>query len=501
MKEKVLIVGGGTAGWITAAILAKGLDIDKHQVTLIESPDIPTVGVGEATIPPITLLLKYLEIDEGPFLEKLNGTYKYGIHFEDWSRIGDSYMHAFGELGTALGATSFTDLWLKCADVLKLDNMRDFSPTSVAAYAGKFNPPLPRPSDANPAHYYPLSLLFYAYQFDAGKLAKLLKDYAIGMGVQHIQGNVQKVNSKRDGNISSLTLAGGEKYNANYFVDCSGIRGLLNKQHYQVEFENWGEYLPCDSAVAIQTSRDTSALPYTKSIAMNAGWRWQIPLRNRTGNGYVYSSKFISDQQAIDDLKSSLKGETFITEAKTLRYKTGVIKQPWYKNSIAIGLSAGFMEPLESTSIHLIHKYAIELKNALFYGKDMQQEALDFNQKYTEEALSVRDFLVAHYHVTQRSDTAFWAHCQNMAIPDSLASYLKEFKDTGHISLPENNLFPYHSWFQVLVGQKYLDNYAHFQDKNIDVESVKPFFANVKLAIQSEIARLITHEEYLANQS
>lgn len=499
MKEKILIVGGGTAGWITAAILIKGLDKDKFDVALIESQEIATVGVGEATIPPITLLLQYLELDEKLFLKKLNGTYKYGIHFENWSRLGESYMHAFGELGTPFGDISFTDMWLKCAEALNLKNIADFSPTSVAAYNGKFHPPLVRPANASANHFYPLTLLFYAYQFDASKLVELLKEYAVGLGVAHTEGKVKKINSKKNGFISSLTLVNGTKHQANYFVDCSGIRGLLNKQHYGTEFEDWGDYLPCDSAIAVQTSRDAPALPYTKSIAMSSGWRWQIPLRNRTGNGYVYSSKFISDEQAKEELMKALEGETFITEPKVIHYKTGVLKQPWTNNSISIGLSAGFMEPLESTSIHLIHKYAIELKNALVFGKDMDQEATDFNEKYYCEALSVRDFLVAHYHVTHRDDSAFWRCCQKMNIPETLANYLEEFRQTGKITLPENNLFPYHSWFQVLIGQRFLNSYANFADNSISAEQAQIFLDNVKQAIQSEINRIGSHQDYLAN--
>ncbi|ABG39335.1 tryptophan halogenase [Paraglaciecola sp. T6c] len=496
-KTTITILGGGTAGWMSAAILAKGLPNDRFHIRLVESPDIPSVGVGEASIPPLTLLLKYLELDEHRFLMRLNGTYKYGIQFEDWSEIGNRYMHAFGDIGTPFNALSFPQAWLKYAGPLNLTDLGSYIPSAVAAKAGKFHPPLAIPKGANPQHFYPLSLLFYAYQFDASKLADLLKQYAQEHLVEHIEGTVSRVNNKRNGDISSLSLRDGRNVSGEYFVDCSGMYGRLNKVHYGCKFNDWSHELPCDAAIAVQTKRDTPAAAYTKSIAMNAGWRWEIPLRDRTGNGYVFSSRFLTDEQALQELKKALAGEQLITEPKILHFKTGCLTTPWHRNSIAIGLASGFLEPLESTSIHLIHKYALELKDALISGQDRAHEAKRFNRMFYHEAVSIKDFLLTHYHVSKRTDTPFWQHCKTMPIPQTLQHYLAEFNRTGYINLPESSLFPFQSWFQVLVGQGYLGDYSAFSDKQFDAQQAEPFFNNVKLAIQSEVARLAPHQSYL----
>ncbi|MEP1448984.1 MAG: tryptophan halogenase family protein [Paraglaciecola sp.] len=504
-KTTLTILGGGTAGWLSAAILAKGLPKDRFHICLVENPDMPSVGVGEATIPPFTSLLKYLEIEESCFLKRLNGTFKYGIQFEDWSEIGSRYMHAFGKIGTPLKTPQdphhcelpFTQAWLKSANTLKLNEVASYIPSAVAAQAGKFHPPVFPPKDADPQHFYPLSLLFYAYQFDATQLVDLLKDYAIDHSIDHIEGMVCRVNNKRDGNISSLSLGDGRKIFGDYFIDCSGFQSRLNKMHYRCQFDDWSNELPCDSAIAVQTKRDTPAPAFTKSIAMGSGWRWQIPLRNRTGNGYVYASQFISDEEALAELKKTLTGHIFLTQPKILRFKTGCLKMPWFRNSIAIGLASGFMEPLESTSIHLIHKYALELKDALLLGQEMPLEAQRFNHRFYQEATSIKDFLLAHYHVTNRTDTPFWQHCKNMPITQTLKTYLAEFARTGYITLPNDSLFPFQSWFQVLIGQGYLRDYSAFEDKQFDAKQVEPFFNNVKLAIQSEVARLALHQSYL----
>lgn len=496
-KTAITILGGGTAGWMTAAILAKGLPKDKFHICLVESSDISSVGVGEATIPPMTSLLAYLELDESSFLKRLNGTFKYGIQFENWSELGNQYMHAFGDIGTPLGTLSFTQAWLKSAAALNFTELGCYIPSAVAAKTGKFHPPVDIPQGANPTHFYPLSLLFYAYQFDATELASLLKEYAIDRSVEHIEGMVNRVNNKRNGDISSLSLRDGRNIAGDYFVDCSGMRGRLNKSHFGCEFDDWSNELPCNSAIAVQTKRDTPAAPYTKSIAMSAGWRWEIPLRDRTGNGYVFSSRFLTDEQALQELNEALAGEQFITEPRTIHFKTGCLTTPWHRNSIAIGLASGFTEPLESTSIHLIHKYALELKDALLCGQDLAHEAKRFNHMFYQEALSIKDFLLAHYHVSKRTDSPFWQHCKNMPITQTLQNYLAEFARNGYVNLPESSLFPFQSWFQVLVGQGYLADYCAFSDKQFDAQQAKPFFNNVKLAIQSEVARLAPHQSYL----
>ncbi|AWB67969.1 tryptophan 7-halogenase [Saccharobesus litoralis] len=496
-KTTIAIIGGGTAGWMTAAILAKGLPQAQYNITLVESPDIPTVGVGEATIPPIIQLCKYLEVEEKALLEAVEGTYKYGIHFENWSQIGHSYMHAFGKTGTEFyhddKPVSFEKMWLQHAAQLGLKSFTAFSPTATAAYNNKYSDAIPAPENANPKFYYPLSHLFHAYQFDAGLLANWLKEYAVPLGVNFISATVNDISQHSNGNIACVHLDNGEKISSDYFVDCSGAKGLLSKQTLNGEFIDWSAYLPCDSAWAVQTKPTTLPFPYTKSIAQSSGWRWQIPLRQRNGNGYVYSSQFIDDQQAKNELEQALKGQEQLTEPKQIKFNTGCLKQAWHKNVIALGLSAGFMEPLESTSIHLIHKYAIELKNAFIYGKNMQQEADMFNSKYLEDTHAILDFLTLHYHCTQRSDSAFWRHCSNMPIPESLADKLQQFTNTGWIDLPQGALFSYSSWLQVLMGQGYLSSYEQFKQNDISEHSARQFFTNVHAALNNEVAKLPAH--------
>ena len=501
-KKRIVIIGGGSAGWITASILAKGLPSAEYDISLIESPDIPTIGVGEATIPPIIHLINYLDLDETDFIKKIEGTYKYGIHFENWSTLGHSYMHAFGEIGKNSVDSSFTQMWLAYKSSLNLPPLNHFSPCAVAAYSNKFSRPS-LPSDAHPEKYYPLSKLFYAYQFDAGLLAKYLKNIALNLGINYISDNVIKVTTDTNIGIKSVTLTNNAVISADYFVDCSGTRGLLNKQALHCEYEGWDKYLPCDRAVVVQTKSLGDPFPYTKSIAMNAGWRWQIPLQTRTGNGYVYSSKHISDEEALNELSQALTDHEKINEYRVIKFQTGSLKTPWFKNSIALGLSGSFFEPLESTSIHMTHKYALELKNAFIYGTNMAEEATNFNAAFHKDSLSIRDFLIAHYCTTQRDDTSFWRDMQLLSRPQSLQSYLNEFEKTGEITLPQGSLFPYQSWLQILIGQQYLNKEITFTQNrpNQTDEEMKIFFTDIANSIQTEINSLPTHSDFIRNEN
>jgi tryptophan halogenase len=497
-KKRIVIVGGGTAGWITAAILVKGLPSSDYKITVIESPDIPTIGVGEATIPPIVNLLSYLELDEDDFLQKIEGTYKYGIHFENWSELGKSYMHAFGEIGQSLDNTDFTKLWLNYRLSLNLPPLNEFSPCAVAAYKNVFSPPRFN-MDVKQEQYQPLSKLFYAYQFDAGLLANYLKEYSLALGVTHIYENVSHVNTHDTLGITALKLSDGKSVESDYYVDCSGTKGLLNKQALQCKYESWNRYLPCDRALVVQTKLDNDPFPFTKSIAMSSGWRWQIPLKNRVGNGYVYSSKHISDEDALIEFNDALGKDDRITPVRVIKFATGSLTTPWFKNSIALGLSGSFFEPLESTSIHMTHKYALEFKNALIYGTNMADEAKNFNALFNNDALSIRDFLIAHYCTTKRSDTLFWRDMQNLTIPESLQNHLSEFTRTGHITLPKGSLFPYQSWLQILTGQQYINDDIQLDllEHNLPSEQAKAFFTNIKSTINTQVSQLPPHLEHL----
>ncbi|MGJ8682529.1 tryptophan halogenase family protein [Paraglaciecola sp.] len=498
---KIVIVGGGTAGWITASILAKGLNKEKFQITLVESPDIPTIGVGEATIPPITQLCAFLEIDETELLKAISGTYKYGIHFEGWSANTKSYMHAFGFLGTSYGNISFPQMWLNYQKALDLPPLMDFIPSSVAAYKNKFSHPYPRPNNAKVDDYYPLSELFYAYQFDASLLAKYLKNYAIGLGVRFIADTVDSIHQKDNGEISHVQLNSNGLLHGNYLVDCTGAKSLINKQTLNSKFISWSQYLPCDRAIAVQTEAKQPPFPYTKSIAMNAGWRWQIPLQHRVGNGYVYASQFCTLNEATRELENALNGQNKITDIKSMHFETGYLKTPWNKNSIAIGLSSGFLEPLESTSIHITHKFALELMNAFRFGDNMEEEAARFNQKFVDDLLLIRDFIIMHYHTAQNRDSAFWRVCSEMAIPDSLHCKLDEFKNTGYITLPKTSLFPYQSWLQVLIGQDIFPTQLANKAPKMTQEKAIKFFQTVNQTIKQQVIQLPSYQTYLNNLS
>jgi tryptophan halogenase len=406
-------------------------------------------------------------------------------------------MHAFGSLGAHVQDMSFAQLWLGSADSLNLNNLNAFAPTAIAAYQNKFNPPVALPKGANPNHFYPLSDLHYAFQFDAGLLVTQLSRFAKDKGVIHTIDKVKRVNNNKAGDISSLSLVKQGNRSGDLFVDCSGMAGVLNQRHFKCEYLDWSNYLPCDSAIPMQTGKLDPLPPYTKSIAMNAGWRWQIPLRTRTGNGYVFSSQFIDDNAAIDEFTKSLSGQEILTEPRVIKFKTGCLKTPWYKNSVAIGLSSGFFEPLESTSIHLIHKFAVELREALISNNTREQEVRAFNKMFIDTGIQIRDFLVTHYHVTRRDDSEFWRHCQTMPIPETLQAHLEEFRNTGYISLDETSLFSYESYLQVLVGQQYLASYKNLRSSKLNPQGAKAFLDNVHNAIINEVSKLEPHDNFL----
>ncbi|MDU0354349.1 tryptophan halogenase family protein [Paraglaciecola aquimarina] len=389
-KKKIVILGGGTAGWVTASILSKNLAQTNYTVTLIESETIQPVGVGEASIPPIYSLIEYLELNDSDLVANVDGTFKYGIHFENWSKTGEQYMHAFGKLGTEINNIPFLDFWFKTAHQTGATSITPFFPSAVAAYNHKFVPQAPRPKGSKPTDFYPLCSLSFALHFDASLMAKYLSEFSVKNGIEHITATVTHVQLAESGNISSLTLDNNQQVDGDLFIDCSGSVGRLIKQELNQEVEEWSKYLPCDKAIAIQTENVSDSIPsYTKAIAMQAGWRWQIPLKSRTGNGYVYCSKYISDEEAKQELLASLDGKP-ITEPKIIPFTTGCLTTPWHKNCVAIGLSSGFMGPMESTSIHLIYRFALLLRKQL--DDNNWQDNSFFNETFAFETKRIRDF-------------------------------------------------------------------------------------------------------------
>lgn len=443
--EKIVIVGGGSAGWMTAAALANDLG-QTCDITLIESEAIGTVGVGEATIPPIRFFNQRLGIDEATFVRETNGSFKLGIEFINWSRQGHAYFHPFGQYGAEFDQVPFYQHWMRehlQGDPTPID---DYSMAWAASVAGKFSPPS---NDRRNV----MSRFDYAYHFDATLYAAYLRKYAEARGVTRHEGKVVKADlDAESGHISSVTLEDGRAFEADLFVDCSGFFGLLIEQTLETGYEDWSHWLPCNRAVAAPCEKTGPILPYTKSTAKLAGWQWRIPLQHRTGNGYVYCDAHLSAEEAETELLSSLDGAP-TADPKHLRFVTGRRKKFWSKNCVAIGLSAGFMEPLESTSLHLI-QYGIMRLLALFPDRGMSPLLADeYNALTVAEYERIRDFLILHYTATQRDDSEFWRYCRNMPIPDRLAYKIAHFKAHGMVVSDERELFHNPSWIAVYLGQ------------------------------------------------
>lgn len=431
---------------MSAAALSKVLGKDYAEIQLIEAADIETVGVGEATIPHIQQFNNMLGFDDNDFVRKTQGTFKLGIQFVNWRYQGHAYLHAFGDAGIDTDAVPFYHYWLKANKKNPDADIGDYSLNTIAAIRGKFMRSLNVPNS-------PLSNIPYAYHFDAGLYAKYLREYSTSLGANRIEAKVVKVNLHADkGFITSLTLDNGKEISGDLFIDCSGFQGLLIENALKVGFESWKHWLPCDRAWAAPCKSTQDPTPYTRSTAHKAGWQWRIPLQHRVGNGHVYCSDFISDDEALNILLNNLDGE-LLTEPRKLKFETGTRKQFWYKNCIAIGLASGFMEPLESTSIHLIQSSLARLVN-LFPTSSFDEENIkEYNRQTHAEIEKVRDFLIAHYYINEKDNYSFWRHCKTMDIPDSLKEKINLFSCTGKIFRDGAELFNKFSWFQVMYGQ------------------------------------------------
>ncbi|MDB5454893.1 MAG: tryptophan halogenase [Caulobacter sp.] len=443
--RKVLILGGGTAGWMTAAALAKVLNAERTEVVLVESEQIGTIGVGEATIPPILTFNAMLGIDERAFMRATKATFKLGIEFRGWTRPGDRYIHPFGTFGLDIEAIKFHQVWLKFRD--HAGPIEDFNLAAVAARQGRFALPDPDPAKV-------LSSLKYAFHFDASLYARFLRTYAEARGVTRIEDKVGDVTLRReDGFIQSVTLEDGRVIEADLFIDCTGFRALLIGGALGGAYHDWSHWLPNDRAVAIPCDTGGDGLtPYTRATADTAGWRWRIPLQHRTGNGYVYSSAHIGDDDALAALVAGLDGPPR-AEPNFLRFQAGRRDQAWIKNCVAIGLSSGFLEPLESTSIHLIQAGITKLL-ALFPDCGFDPvEIAEYNRLTAQQIDQVRDFIILHYKATERADTPYWDQVRTMAIPDSLRRKIELFAGRGRLFPSDFDLFGESSWVAVLLGQ------------------------------------------------
>jgi len=444
--RSIAIIGGGTAGWMTAAALARSLN-GRCRLTLVESDEIGTVGVGEATIPPIRQMNALLGIDESDFARATQATFKLGIAFENWRTQGERYFHPFGRFGADIGPLPFQSYWHVLARTRPdlAGPLDAYSLPAVAAARGKFCWPSPDPRNT-------LHNISYAFHFDAGLYARFLRARAEADGVERVEGRVGDVTLAPDGSVDGVKLVDGRRVTADFFIDCSGFRGLLIEGTLHAGYEDWRHWLPCDSAVALPTQRVEAPRPYTRSIAGAAGWQWRIPLQHRMGNGHVFCSEFMSADDAEAALRRDVDGAP-LADAKLLRFATGRRRRVWQRNVLAIGLAAGFLEPLESTSIHLIQS-AITRLLALFPDRSFAQADVDYyNATTAREYERIRDFLVLHYHATERDDSPFWRHCRTMPVPDTLAARLDLYRSHGRFFPVELDLFLEPSWVAVMEGQ------------------------------------------------
>ncbi|WP_066962575.1 tryptophan halogenase family protein [Microbulbifer sp. Q7] len=485
----IVILGGGTAGWMTAALLRRALP-EKISITLIESDQIGTVGVGEATIPPIRQLNQVLGIDEREFLRETQGTAKLGIMFEGWRVNGESYMHAFGPVGKNFPFCDFHHYWARARIEGDGSDYWDYSLNYQAAIAGKFSAVSKIPATN-------FSGLSYAYHFDAGLYASLLRRHAEAKGVLRIEGKVGDVlNSSRRDFLAGLQLEDGREVCGDLFVDCSGFAGLLIGQSLGVRYLSWDDWLPCDRAIAVPSSGVAPIPPFTRSIAHDAGWQWQIPLQHRTGNGLVFSSTHWDDDQALSVLMRNLPGEP-LAEPKIIPFKTGCREKQWQGNVVSIGLSSGFLEPLESTSIHLIQTGVTRLINFFPHQKICDEEIAEFNRLSRLELESVRDFIILHYKLNERRDSSFWQDCASMDVPDSLHRKIELFRKTGKFPKEADSLFSDSAWLQVMIGQGVRPKSYHPAAGDLTEKQLRAFLQGMRAMIGSSVESMPPHAHFI----
>ncbi|PCJ50188.1 MAG: tryptophan halogenase [Gammaproteobacteria bacterium] len=488
--KQIIIVGGGSAGWMTAAALTKVLGCNNYSITVIESDTIGTVSVGEATIPHIRAFNSLLEIDEDDFLKHTHGTFKLGIEFVNWKEMGHSYMHPFGAYGTNMHGVPFHHYWLKSQKIQPKDDLLDYCLEGYAAKKNLFSRPLNYPNT-------PLTSVNYAFHFDATLYAAYLRTYSEKLGASRIEGIVTQINTNNEtGFIESLLLENGALINGDLFIDCTGFKGLLIDGVMESPFEDWSQWLPCNSAIAHASESLPDKKPYTISTAQKSGWQWQIPLQNRIGNGHVYSSDFLNQDDALTTLFSNLPSKP-MGEPNFLKWTNGKRKKLWVKNCVAIGLSGGFIEPLESTGLQLIQA-SIERLLSLFPNKSFQQKDIDiFNENADIELKQIRDFIVLHYKLTTREDSPFWKYCKEMSIPDTLQSKIELYKTNGRVFRENNELFAELSWLSVLSGQGIIPQSYHPLVDNTSTENLHIQLSKMKEVVRLCSKKMPTHAEFI----
>ncbi|ALO33937.1 tryptophan halogenase [Colwellia sp. MT41] len=492
--NNIVIVGGGSAGWMTAAMLSKQLECNakgsKVNITLVESDNIGTVGVGEATIPPIKTFNRMLGIDENDFLKHCNGSIKLGISFENWPKKNHQYFHPFGRFAVDFDYIPFSYFWNKHRASGDNKPLHDYASAWHLAKNNKFSPPSPDKKSL-------FSGFDYAYHFDASLYANYLRSYSEKRGVKRQEGKITKVDThESNGFISSVTLASGQNIAGDFFIDCSGTTALLINKTLGIKFIDWSENLLCNRAIAVQTCHTKVISPYTRSITKQSGWQWRIPLQTRMGNGSVHCSEFIDEQSAMDELISDIDGE-ILSEPRVIHFNVGRREKFWHKNCVAIGLSAGFLEPLESTSLHLIQRAVMRLIAHFPNKKCDEVNTKQFNNLTVTEYEHIRNFIILHYKATKRDDSEFWRYCQHMDIPDSLQHQIDLFSSHGHLNVDANDLFKQDNWLAVLTGQNIhpttVAPIMAYKQK-IDLPRTMNSFYDI---MTKTVQKLPNHEDYL----
>ena len=490
--QNIVIVGGGTAGWMSAAALSKTLK-GKYNITLVESDQIATIGVGEATIPMIRHFNNILGLNEVEFMRATQGSFKLGIEFVNWGRIGDRYIHGFGVIGQETFTVDFYQYWLKQYLAGKAQELDHYSINTAACLQNKFIHALTDKPNS------PLSQISHAYHFDAGLYAKFLRKYSEALGVVRVEGKIEQVSVHPEtGHIASVVLENGQKIAGDLFIDCSGFRALLIEETLKTGYEDWSHWLPCDTAIAVPCASVPELTPYTRSTAHTAGWQWRIPLQHRTGNGHVFCSKYMSEDEATAILMNNLDGPA-LAEPRPVRFKTGKRSKAWNKNCVSVGLSGGFIEPLESTSIHLIQQAIVHLishfPSAGFDAADIGH----YNQVISDEYEWARNFVILHYKATERSDTPFWNYCREMEIPASLQHKMDLFRSNGRIFREGNELFAKPSWLQVMHGQRLRPQSYNPLADLISEPEIQEYLDEVGGVIRKCVDSMQTHSAYIAS--
>jgi len=491
--SKIVIVGGGTSGWLAAAMLCQHLKRELCEIELIESEEFGTIGVGESTVPPFVGLIQRLGIDENEFLRATDGTYKLGIKFVGWHERSDSYFHPFGVIGKPIGNHDFYQCWLKARSQGDTSELQDFSPCNVMAEQGRFFHPAK-------ARNTPIGGANYALHVDALLVAKYLRGYSEARGLKRTEGKVVDVTQRENGFIERVKLASGAEVRADFFIDCTGFKAFLIGKTLGVDSIDWQKYLPCDRAIACKTENKGALAPFTRATAQAAGWTWRIPLQRRVGNGYVYSSQFASDAAARATLLRSLDSAC-IEEPRVIPYTTGHRKQFWKSNVLSLGLSSGFIEPLEATSIHLIAR-GMDFFLRYFPDRDCDPALIrEYNRRMIADFEEVRDFIVLHYSATARDDTPFWQWCRNIPLPDSLRERIELFKAHGAMREGVDELFRASSWQSVFEGMGIRPASPNPRVENLDYAQIEQTLRNAKAAIAGMVEHLPTHEQFLRTQT